>query len=79
MPNITLAVPQELKKKMDKLQEVNWSEVTRLFLKEKVKRVFLLKKLDKMLENSTLTEEDCLKLGEKAKSAMWERYKAEGW
>ena len=79
MPNITLAVPEVLKKKMDQLPEINWSEVTREFLNEKIKRAMLLKKLDKLLEQSELTEEDCLKLGEKVKSDMWKKYKAEGW
>mgnify|MGYP001558222206 FL=1 len=79
MPNITLSIPEELKEKMDKLPEINWSEVTREFLSEKVKRSLLLKKLDKMLENSELTEEDCIRLGNKVKSDMLKRYKAEGW
>ena len=79
MPNITLAVPEELKKKMDQLQEINWSEATREFLAEKIKRATLLKKLDKLLEQSELTEEDCLNLGEKIKAGMWKKYKAEGW
>lgn len=79
MPNITLAVPEELKKKMDQLPEINWSEVTREFLNEKVKRAMLLQKLDKILENADLTEEDCLKLGERIKAGMWKKYKAEGW
>jgi len=43
MPDITLAVPEELKKKMDQLPEINWSEATRKFLDEKVKRSLLLK------------------------------------
>ena len=61
MPNITLSVPEELKNKIDSLPEINWSESVRNFLSEKTKRASLLKKLDKMLENSKLTEEDCLR------------------
>lgn len=79
MPNITLSVPEGLKKEMDSLPEVNWSEVTRELLSEKVRRMILLKRLDRMLEKSELTEEDCLRLGEKIKEGMWKRYKAEGW
>ena len=70
MANITLSIPEELKNKMDFLPEINWSEVTREMLSEKVKRLSLLKKLDKMLENSELTEEDCLRLGRMAKKSM---------
>ncbi len=79
MPNLTIAIPNELKNKMDKLPELNWSEVIRGFLSEKIKRAMVLKKLDSMLENSELTEEQCLKLGEKAKKSMLKKYKTQGW
>jgi len=79
MPNITLSVPEELKKELDSLSEINWSESIRKFLSEKVKRALLLKKLDKILENSELTEEDCLRLGDKLKERVWKRHKTEGW
>lgn len=79
MPNITLSVPKELKEQIDELPELNVSESVRKFLSEKVKRALLLKKLDKMLEHSELTEEDCLKLGDKIKEGMWKRYKKAGW
>jgi len=79
MPNITLSIPDELKKQIDELPELNLSESMRQFLADKVKRALLLKKLDKMLENSELTEEDCLKLGDKVKQKAWEKLKKEGW
>jgi hypothetical protein len=79
MPNITLSIPEDLKKQLDELPELNVSESVRRFLVEKVKRELLLNKLDKMLENSELTEEDCLKLGDKIKEGMWKRYKEKGW
>jgi len=79
MPNITLSIPQELKHNMDSIPELNWSEAVRQFLSEKVKRALVLKKLDKLLENSELTEEDCLKLGDKIKEGVWKKYKQEGW
>lgn len=79
MPNLTLAIPEKLKHEMDQLPETNWSELVRGFLSEKVKRVALLKKLDKALENSELTEEDCLKLGDKLKEEIWKRHKEDGW
>ena len=79
MPNITLSIPEELKKELDSLPELNISEAVRNFLSEKIKRALLLKKLDKMLENSELTEEDCLKIGNKIKEGMWKKYKKAGW
>ena len=74
MPNLTLSIPTELKKEMDELPELNWSEIVREILSEKVKRVLLLKKLDKMLEKSELTEEDCINLGRKAKKSMHKKF-----
>lgn len=79
MPNLTISVSEDLKKQLDQLPEINWSESTRRFLSEKVKRALLLKKLDKMLENSELTEDDCLKLGNEVKQKAWEKLKKEGW
>ena len=79
MSNITLSVPAELKHKMDEFKDVNWSELTRRFITDKVERLSVLHKLDKMLENSTLTEEDCLRLGNELKERVWKRHKAEGW
>ena len=78
MPNITLSIPASLKKKMESLPEINWSEVTREFLSEKVRRLALLMKLDKMLENSELTEEDCIRLGREAKKGRFEVLKKQG-
>jgi len=79
MPNITLSISEELKHRLDELPELNFSESMRQFLAEKVKRALLLKKLDKMLENSELTNEDCLRLGNEVKQKAWERLKKEGW
>ena len=79
MPNITVSVPQELKSELDKLPEINWSEAVRKFLAEKVKREALLRKLDKLLENSELTEADALELGRKVKKGRFEKLKKEGW
>ena len=79
MPNLTLSISKELKSQIDKVPELNVSEAVRQFLAEKVKRALLLKKLDKLLENSKLSEEDCLRLGNEVKQKAWERLKKEGW
>ena len=78
MPNITLSVTEELKRKMDSMPELNWSESVREFLSEKVKRAALLKKLDKLLENSELTEEDVQELSKRARKGRFTELKAMG-
>lgn len=75
MVSMTLAVPEELKKEMDKHPELNWSEVARQAIKE---RILLLKKMDELLKNSKLTEEDALKLGREVKKALAKRYLKRG-
>jgi len=35
MPTLTVSIPKELKKEMDKYPEVNWSEVLKVRLKER--------------------------------------------
>jgi len=77
MPNLTISVPEELKKQLDSMPEINWSESMREFLSEKVKRAAILKKMDDMLKHSKLTEEDCLRLGDEMKEGMWKRYQKE--
>lgn len=72
MVSITLAVPQELKTEMDRHPELNWSEVARQAIREKI---LLLKKMDVLLARSTLTEHDALELGRKVNKALARRYK----
>ena len=79
MPNVTLSISEPLKHDMEQLPEVNWSKLIRGLLSERVKRLLTLKKLDKMFENSELTDEVALKLGRKVNKAVWERHKKEGW
>jgi hypothetical protein len=53
MPNITLAIPEDLKKKMDHFKEINWSEVARQAIREKT---LLLERMNQMLSGSTLDD-----------------------
>ncbi len=46
MPVVTVRVNENLKKKMEELREVNWSEVTRMAIEEKIKEVELWKPID---------------------------------
>ena len=72
MVSITLAVSDELKTEMEEHPEFNWSEVARQAIKSKLA---LLKKMDEMLKNSTLTEEDTIRIGRKVNKAVAKRYR----
>ena len=70
-----------------KMPGIELDEKTKAELKDDIKSVIrlrlvrelLLKKLDKMLQNSTLTGEDCLLLGDKVKEGVAEEWKRRGW
>lgn len=72
--NVTLAIPKEIKEKMDSFKEINWSEVMRQTLAEKVQRLTLLKKLDELTAGSKLTEEDIDKISAKIKEGIAKRH-----
>jgi len=72
MVSITLAVPEELKEDMERHPELNWSEVARQAIKEKL---LVLKRMDIMLSKSKLTEEEAVELGRKVNKALAKRYK----
>lgn len=70
MANVTLAVPEELKKKMDSFAEINWSEVARQAFSRKISDLELL---NKFTEESTFTEKDAERLGRKVSEALAKR------
>lgn len=72
MVSITLSVPTELKQEMDMFSEMNWSAVAREAIKQKI---ILLKKFQEFTKDSTMTEEDALRLGEIVNRSLAKRYK----
>jgi len=73
MASLTLAVPTELKQKMDSFKYINWSEVARAAI---INKVQILQKMDKLLSKSTLTEEDTIKYGRAINKRIWKRHTA---
>lgn len=71
MTNITLSIPEELKKEMDKFPEMNWSEIARAAIKQ---RIEILKFFKEFTKDSILTEEDAIELGRKVNKALAKRY-----
>jgi len=73
MVSITLAVPEEMKSEMDNHPEMNWSEVARQAIRE---RLIILKKMDEIVSKSKLTEKDALELGRKINKVVAKRFLA---
>ena len=67
MTTMTLAVPQELKQRMDSFPEMNWSEVARQAFMQKIDDMEFLKKFK---SKSKLTDEDALRLGDEVNKAV---------
>ena len=71
MTNLTLSIPDDLKAKMIRFPEINWSEVARQAIVEKTR---VLEQMQQVLSRSTLTEQDALKIGREIKRRMWKKY-----
>jgi len=83
MSKLSFNIPEELGAEVKKHPDVRWSEVVGMAIKreleERAERRLVLTALDKVLENSELTEEDTLRLGEEVKKNMWRGYQEAGW
>lgn len=62
MPTITVNVDDELKERMEGHPEINWSEVTRQAIREKIET---LEVMDELTSESELTESDVQEIAEK--------------
>lgn len=71
MTNMTLAIPEELAKRMKKLSEVRWSEVARKAIEERVND---LEVMNKIASKSKLTKKDVEEISKKIKSSMAKKF-----
>ncbi|WP_433633995.1 hypothetical protein [Halomicrococcus sp. NG-SE-24] len=55
MPTITVNVDDDLKEQMERHPEINWSEVTRQAIQDKIEKLELM---DELTADSNLTEAD---------------------
>ena len=71
MTNLTLSIPDDLKAKMVRFPEINWSEVARQAIMEKTR---VLEQMQHLLSQSKLTEQEALTIGRAIKRRMWKKY-----
>ncbi len=62
MPSITVNVDDDLKERMENHPEINWSEVTRQAIQEKIEA---LEMMDELTSESDLTEHDVQEIANK--------------
>jgi hypothetical protein len=70
MPTVTLSIPEDVKKKMEKFAWLNWSALARDAFVKKMRQLEVLEKFEKDFEKSKLTDEDCIKLGRELRKLM---------
>jgi len=75
MTNLTLSVPDDLYEEMKKHPEIRWSEVARQALAKKLED---LRRLDGLLRDSRLTEEDVGAVASSVKEAVWKKHRKKG-
>lgn len=71
MTNITLAIQEDIRKKMSQFPEINWSEIARAAI---IQRVSMLERFKEFTKESTLTEEDAIRLGREVNKRLAKRY-----
>ncbi|WP_458190651.1 hypothetical protein [Haladaptatus sp. NG-WS-4] len=74
MPTITVNVDDDLKQRMENHPEINWSEVTRQAIKEKVKKLDLM---DELPVGSELTNEDVEEISAKINQSARKSFEEE--
>ena len=79
MPNLTLSLTEDIKKKMEDFPEVNWSALIKKYIESKVNRLVWKEQLLRQLDSEKDFEEEALRIGDKIKQGAWERLKKEGW
>lgn len=76
MSTLTLAIPEEMKLQMEQCKEINWSEVAREAIRQKLSQLQLFKAI---VSRSKLTEDEALKfsldLGKKVNKSLHKRFK----
>jgi RAB protein geranylgeranyltransferase component A len=70
MPNMTLAIPDELHKKMKRHTELKWSDIARQAFEKKINEIEFM---DKLLEKSNLSEKDAQRIGHSINSKLRKR------
>jgi hypothetical protein len=67
MPNITLAIPEDLHTKMREHSEIRWSEVVRKSISQKIEDLDIM---DKLTAKSKLTQKDVDTIASKIDGAV---------
>lgn len=71
MVSVTLSVPKEMKEKMEKFPEINWSEVARGSIQEKIRDLEFLEEFKKQSE---IDKKEAVELGRELNEKLLKHY-----
>ncbi len=71
MTNMTLAIPDELHKKMKEFSDIRWAEVARNAIEQRIED---LEVMNRIASKSKLTKKDVEEISKKIKSAAAKRF-----
>ena len=74
MPVVSVSIPEDMKKKMNELDEINWSAVARNAFKEKIRLAEEIKIVERIAKKSKLTEKDAKKIADKINKNASKRF-----
>jgi predicted CopG family antitoxin len=74
MVNMTLSVPEDIYKEMQKHSDIRWSEVARQAFEHKIRELHWMEKL---VEKSELSEEDVNRIGHAIKGSILKRFQGQ--
>jgi uncharacterized protein YktA (UPF0223 family) len=72
MPTLTLAIPEDLKKDMETMPELNWSEIARKAIQE---QAAAYKRFKAIVAKSKLEEKDARAIAASINESMYKKYK----
>lgn len=71
MTDIKFSISEHLMERMKKYSEIDWERVAKSAVEKYLKKLEIA---DKLVSNSTLTQEDAEKIGDDIKEKMWKRH-----
>ena len=74
MASVTFALPDNVKAEMKRLTWINWSELARLEILERLKQEQEIEEFRRIVSKSKLTEKQAQKLAEEVNRSLAKRY-----
>ncbi len=71
MPIVDVRIPNDLKEKMDRHDDINWNELIQRFISSHLSQIELA---DSIASKSKLTEEDAAEIAKKIKEGMAKKH-----